>query len=558
MSVQRQNEQMLLHTVTGGDASFCDDEEEILAASAAQKVKEIRARGKRKRLTYCVVFWSILFLCIISGAMYAFPDHWSWTAFLYRNANYGAWVWPWPQSKKTVSVAIIGGGMAGVSTAYSLKSSNVDGLIQRKYEFDVYEKDDRIGGHSHTFMFKLANGTEYPVDLAYAYNPSMKSGYSKIRGLERKHNIAIRPLHQHISLLANGKPISNEQSESFDKECDRWMEIVQWCKDNDHCSTYYGVVTLRLLLNGNGLSMAFFTYRLYPVIRFVIVAGSKGKLLDAPAYAAIQTYKTGWGSCYGKNLHGNYNWFSIAGGSKSHIDAMVDFIGEEHFHVNSEVSSVRREGEKYKVVTNGLEKTYDAVVMCTPPDISADILGPQGPSWLKTMTTENSFVVLHSDQSILDPNVDPKEAVFQYRVGDIGDPAGAALTVLWSNMHKDDVGPKIPLVTTGNLEMYPAEKRDKFDGEVYRKVFNHVHMPTAYAFLRVNKGREVLSYKQPLEFASAWITFAYCHPCALDSGDKAARRLGAKYDKSKHWREFDHDPDGWEDRVLNANGAVPK
>ena len=51
--------------------------------------------------------------------------------------------------------------------------------------------------------------------------------------------------------------------------------------------------------------------------------------------------------------------------------------------------------------------------MCTPPDISADILGPQGPSWLKTMTTENSFVVLHSDQSVLDPNVDPKEAVFQ-------------------------------------------------------------------------------------------------------------------------------------------------
>ena len=46
MSVQRQNEQMLLDTVTDGGASFCDDEEEILAASAAQKVKEIRARGK--------------------------------------------------------------------------------------------------------------------------------------------------------------------------------------------------------------------------------------------------------------------------------------------------------------------------------------------------------------------------------------------------------------------------------------------------------------------------------------------------------------------------------
>ena len=37
--------------------------------------------------------------------------------------------------------------------------------------------------------------------------------------------------------------------------------------------------------------------RLYPVVRFVIVSGSKGKMLDVPALGALTTFLGGWGTC---------------------------------------------------------------------------------------------------------------------------------------------------------------------------------------------------------------------------------------------------------------------
>ena len=40
-----------------------------------------------------------------------------------------------------LNVAVVGGGVAGVTTAY---------LLQRHHRVTLYEKNDYIGGHTHT------------------------------------------------------------------------------------------------------------------------------------------------------------------------------------------------------------------------------------------------------------------------------------------------------------------------------------------------------------------------------------------------------------------------
>ena len=58
-------------------------------------------------------------------------------------------------------VAIIGGGASGLSAAWAFH--NTEG-----FDFTVYEKDDRLGGHAHTFYYKGKKGTT-PVDLGFIF-----------------------------------------------------------------------------------------------------------------------------------------------------------------------------------------------------------------------------------------------------------------------------------------------------------------------------------------------------------------------------------------------------
>jgi len=444
---------------------------------------------------------------------------------------------PWDEAKKQVSVAIIGGGMSGVSAAYSLALSNKHGISDKNFDFVVYEAQDRIGGNAYTFDFPLDNGKTHPVDLAYCWNPTMDT-YEPVRKLQRHFGIKSRKANQEIHILKEGVPLTAEENEKYDEECSRWMSIVEWCQGFPTfvCKIYYGTQTLRSVLKYHDLSVEFFTYRLYPVIRFVIVAGQKGMLLDAPAIAALTTYTSGWGSCYGKQLHGYKEWYTVQGGSRAQIDALTSEIGLEHFKLGAPVQSIRKNGKQYEVSTeSGDTKTYDAVIITTLAHIAADMLGPERPAWLNGMTSEQVEVALHSDTSIIDP-YDP-DAIYQYRVGSTDHPAGAAVTIKIAEMHNDlHIGETRPLLTSGNMDQYPENKRYKFDGEVFRRNFTHAHFPSRFGFVRVSQGRKNLAHQERMEFASSWISWKYSHAGALTQGDEAAVRLGAQYDVTKHWR----------------------
>ena len=45
-----------------------------------------------------------------------------------------------------MKIAVIGSGISGLSAAY---------YLSKKYKVDLFEQEDRFGGHSYTFDIKL-------------------------------------------------------------------------------------------------------------------------------------------------------------------------------------------------------------------------------------------------------------------------------------------------------------------------------------------------------------------------------------------------------------------
>lgn len=55
-------------------------------------------------------------------------------------------------------VAVVGGGVAGLTAAY---------LLKQRYDVTLFEKEDRLGGHAHTHDVRTADGRLLPIDSGF-------------------------------------------------------------------------------------------------------------------------------------------------------------------------------------------------------------------------------------------------------------------------------------------------------------------------------------------------------------------------------------------------------
>lgn len=463
--------------------------------------------------------------------------------------------------KAPVRVAVVGGGIAGLSAAYTLSRSNAHGQAP-SFNVTVLEAGERAGGHSTTINFPTKSGRTYPVDAGYAYNPTM-GAYGWLRSFEKFHGIDMDgPLQQRVKVFrANFEDVPSDVNERLDKECDVFMNAVGWVQRNKHTARLLlSPISLRTMLRFLGLSDDFFLLRLYPVIRFVIVSGSKGKMLDATALGGIATFSSKWATCYAGALHGDFDWYTVKGGSQSHIKVFEKELGDR-IHTKASVLKARENGNGVWVTwQKGLDapktERFDAVVMATPPDISTRIMGSDAPSWLSLPTSEAITVVLHSDTSLMGPHGGDKAGpnmVYVAAEGAEGNYANAALSVLWDSIHGEEVRPRP--VLTYNPECLKGD--EKLEGEVFRTRFSHIHLPSALSYVRCMAGIRAAHTKANARYfyAGAWAhKWSLSHTGGLQSGHNAAVSIGAVPEQAAFYTGYLHDEEGYAAR-LRANGG---
>ncbi len=300
-----------------------------------------------------------------------------------------------------MKIAIIGSGISGLTAGY---------LLSRKHDITMFEKNDYIGGHTHTHDIEY-EGKHWAVDSGFiVYNEwtypnfiklldqlgverqvtrmgfSVKSesedleyaGHS-LNGLFAQRSNLIRP--SFIRMLYNMK--------RFNREARKGLDVID------------PQTTLGEYLKSNNYSAEFIEYYIIP-IGAAIWSTVPNNMMNIPAVFFIRFFEN----------HGllqivdRPNWWVIKGGSKTYVEKIISKF-KDSIRLSTPVKNVKREKDSIKINFGDKgenEEIFDVIVFATHSDQSLEILEKPTKDEVEILGSikyQNNNAVLHFDDSIL-------------------------------------------------------------------------------------------------------------------------------------------------------------
>lgn len=467
-----------------------------------------------------------------------------------------------PSIERPKKVAIIGSGCSGLGAAWALQST--------PHEVHLFEKADRLGGHTNTRQWKSPiTGQTTPVDTGFivmntATYPNL------IRFLEHV-NVTIAPTQMTFGVSrdagkfewsGNPEGIFAQRSNIFRPR--HWRMIFDIIRFNQfaldllrqddelsakgqgldaqkingvdaatHAKAYK---TIGTYLHEEGYSQGFKDDYLIPMTAAVWSTSPDKASLDFPAITLIRFM---WNHHLLSTIAERPLWLTIPGGSQKYIDAILKRADPKRFkvHLSSGVTEVRRlpNGTKrvvYSAPASGPPRPedFDHIIFATHGDEILPLLTPSQSaspleeSILSNFKTTENIAYLHSDLSLM-PQRRAVYTAWNYLTtsapSELEHPAGVALTY-WMNLLQHIPESKFgPVLVTMNPphKPDPAKTQGKFK-------YNHpLYNPAA---VRAQKELEDIQNVNGLSYAGAWTKYGF-HEDGFSSGLKVAiEHLGAE------------------------------
>ncbi|KZK99336.1 FAD-dependent oxidoreductase [Pseudovibrio sp. Ad26] len=415
-----------------------------------------------------------------------------------------------------MKIAVIGSGIAGLSAAW---------LLSKSHNVDVYEKDDRLGGHANTQNVKIA-GEDVAVDTGFiVYN---EKTYPNLTALFNHLDVQTDPTEMSFAVsLEQGsreysgsglKGLFAQKSNLFRPSFLRMIsQTLRFYKEapQDAVDPKLQSTSLGSYLSQNNYSATFINEHLLPM-GAAIWSMPPQQLLQFPFRAFI-------GFC---NNHGllqvrdRPQWRTVSGGSRNYVQKLASEISGKII-LNAGISNIQRKPGSITVYArNGQPTSYDHVVFACHSDQALALLNAEGNASraerqiLGSIRYQRNIAILHRDISLM-----PKRKTTWSAWNFIGNQMGnnALCVTYWMNALQR-LNTSEDVFVTLNPSHQPAE------GSVLR-TFQYSHPVFDQTALSAQRQLWQIQGERRTWFCGAYLGCGF-HEDGLQSGLAVAEALG--------------------------------
>ncbi|KAI2507305.1 Mycolic acid cyclopropane synthetase [Fragilaria crotonensis] len=328
-----------------------------------------------------------------------------------------------PADKMEKKVAVIGGGVSGLSAAWHLHQ--LQSTASAKINVHLFEAEDRLGGHAHTCTIQVGEQKkDLDVDIGFmVFNSGPDCNYPNMTAWFKELGVEEEDSDMSLSVsLDGGKTIEwnsdglnglfADRTQLFKPSFYRYIsdmlrfnaeaaEILSLPKDDPR-----RVVTTGQYLRDHGYSQPFCTNYLLPMMA-ALWSASIEDVLQFPAHQLIAFL------CNHKmlQLFQRPQWKTVAGRSKSYTDKVKDILGD-NAHLSTPIVSVNKTVNgriQYELFTtnNVSVGVFDELIFaCHPPTAwkilnSEAVIDPEALDLLKQIEYADNVIYVHSDPKLM-------------------------------------------------------------------------------------------------------------------------------------------------------------
>ncbi|CAH8334221.1 unnamed protein product [Eruca vesicaria subsp. sativa] len=360
-------------------------------------------------------------------------------------------------------VAVIGGGVSGLGSAYVLAN---DDAVK---ELVLFEKEESVGGHARTMPFDgvdldlgftVFNSVTHPSMMKFSKNLGVDMEASDMSfsvSLDNGRGWEWGCRHGLSSLFAQKTNILNPYFWQMIRETKKFKEdVLKYLEDLESNLDIDRTETLGEFLKSHGYSDLFQKAYLVPV-RGLIWPSSSDSVLKFSAYSVLSF-------CRNRHLFqlsGSPQWLTVAGGSHTYVAKVKAELEKRgcKIRTNCEVQSVETSEDGCIIVKteDGSQEVFDRCILAVHAPYAVKLLGKQATydetRVLGAFQYTNSDLYLHRDTDLM-----PRKTGAWSAWNFLGSSENKASVTYWLNIIQQNLGEEHdPFFITVNPEYTPKK-----------------------------------------------------------------------------------------------------
>lgn len=407
-----------------------------------------------------------------------------------------------------MKVAIIGSGISGLSAAWALKDVA---------DVTVFEKRDRIGGHSCTMDIDY-DGTPISVDVGFiVYNAT---NYPNLIALFEHLGVATRPSDMSFGVsnpdgyewASNPRGLFAWKRNLFKPAFHRFWRTILRFNDLARAELEAGKIddtTLGAWLDRHNFAQSFRDNYILPM-GAAIWSTPQNEMMNYPALSFFRFFNNH------RLMHRERpQWRTVEGGSKNYVTRFKETLGDRIKTESPVIRVAKTQTGIMITLESGETQNFDQVIMAAHADQSAKLLDDSFAgrrALLKPARYRPNNIYLHRDPALM-----PKRKAAWAAWNVLQQEGTDVCLTYWMNILQGQPRNK-PLFVTLNPDTPPAPEKTFANFRFDHPQFD-LAAQAATADIKRTNGQD------GLWFAGAWLGSGF-HEDGLKSGLEAALSLG--------------------------------